>query len=116
MNGLSSLNNVLVHGSQAPVFVDARSSLDLLSRTQGLGMSQELPPERDSFPFQPTISQEQRWDVAYFPKGDHVVVSGGRCFFATQCLSWTRSMPAVGAALAGRQSFDVRRPVGGSLR
>jgi hypothetical protein len=80
MNGLSSLNNVLVHGSQAPVFVDARSSLDLLSRTQGLGMSQELPPERDSFPFQPTISQEQRWDVAYFPKGDHVVVSGDGVF------------------------------------
>jgi hypothetical protein len=38
-------------------------------------MSQGIPMDRGPLPSQSTISQEQGWPLAYFPKGDRSVVS-----------------------------------------
>jgi hypothetical protein len=80
MNGTSALSNSLTPGCQAPGFASTHTSMDLPSRIQGLRISQELPHTSVSSPFQSTIPQEQRWDSAYFLKGDHLIVSRDSVF------------------------------------
>lgn len=79
MTGPSALYNSPMLGSTELAFENLGANA-WPPHAQGIGISQELPPRLNSLPFQQTISQQQRWDSAYFPKGDRVVVSGDGVF------------------------------------
>ncbi len=71
-----ALDNPLMQ-SQPATHQDLAFALD---QAQGLGTRQELPSKAKLFHFQPTISREQVWDLAYFPKGENVVISADGVF------------------------------------
>src|ERR1039458_5783486 len=79
MTGPSALYNAPMLGSREHAFSNSGASA-WPPHAQGFGVSQELPPRLASLPLQQTISQQQRWDFAYFPKGDQVVVNGDGVF------------------------------------
>lgn len=81
MNSPFVLNNSLTLGLPAHVLVTATHvSCFQRQQAQGLGDSQRLPARGDAFRGQQTVSKEQGWDPAHFPKGDRVVVSADGVF------------------------------------
>jgi len=80
MTGPSALYSLPMLFSTKPAFPNSAANLAWPSHTQGIRISQDLPPKTNSLLFQQTIPQQQHGDLAYFPKGDQVVVSGDGVF------------------------------------